>query len=344
MLYAALRKLLFLLPAEFSHTVTLRGLNYIYKSRNLAWLRRKIFHKNTKHKTSSIKCMGLEFPNRVGLAAGLDKNAEYIDALSALGFGFIEVGTLTPRPQLGNTKPRLFRLPGSKAIINRMGFNNVGIDQAIENIKAAKYKGILGINIGKNYDTPIANAHQDYLDCFNKAYPYASYITINISSPNTKNLRTLQQSDSLDLLLGKLKQQQLKLSKTHKTKVPLVVKIAPDLTDKEISGIAQILLRHKIDGVIATNTSITRDTLIPGEKHINEAGGLSGQPVQNMSNKVIKKLHQELQNKIPIIGVGGILDNSSAKAKLHNGAQLIQLYTGFIYEGPALVRKLIKNL
>ena len=286
--------------------------------------------------------MGLTFPNPVGLAAGLDKDGAYIDGLAALGFGFIEIGTVTPRAQPGNPKPRMFRLPEAQALINRMGFNNGGVDAFVRNVQASRFyqkrQGILGLNIGKNADTPIERATDDYLYCLDKVYPYAAYVTVNISSPNTKNLRQLQQASELDALLSSLKQAQSRLADTHGRYVPLVLKIAPDLDDEQIDTIASALLRHHIDGVIATNTTITRDA-VQGLAHANETGGLSGAPVRDLSTRVIRALHQVLQGEIPIIGVGGILSGTDASEKMAAGASLVQLYTGLIYRGPALVRE-----
>lgn len=284
--------------------------------------------------------MGLTFPNPVGLAAGLDKDGAYIDGLAALGFGFIEIGTVTPRAQPGNPKPRMFRLPEAQALINRMGFNNGGVDAFARNVQASRFyqeqRGILGLNIGKNADTPIERATDDYLYCLDKVYPYAAYVTVNISSPNTKNLRQLQQASEIDALLSALKMAQSQLADKHGRYVPLVLKIAPDLDDEQIDTIASALLRHHIDGVIATNTTITRDA-VQGLTHANETGGLSGAPVRDLSTRVVRALHQVLQGEIPIIGVGGILSGSDASEKMAAGASLVQLYTGLIYRGPALV-------
>ena len=284
--------------------------------------------------------MGLTFPNPVGLAAGLDKDGAYIDGLAALGFGFIEIGTVTPRAQPGNPKPRMFRLPEAQALINRMGFNNGGVDAFVRNVQASRFyqeqRGILGLNIGKNADTPIERATDDYLYCLNKVYPYAAYVTVNISSPNTKNLRQLQQASEIDALLSALKMAQSQLADKHGRYVPLVLKIAPDLDDEQIDTIASALLRNRIDGVIATNTTITRDA-VQGLTHANETGGLSGAPVRDLSTRVIRALHQVLQGEIPIIGVGGILSGADASEKMAAGASLIQLYTGLIYRGPELV-------
>ena len=283
--------------------------------------------------------MGLDFKNPVGLAAGVDKNGDYIDALAALGFGFIEIGTVTPRPQPGNPKPRLFRLPEHQAIINRMGFNNLGIDHLFAQVKQSRYKGILGINIGKNFDTPIEHAADDYLIGLRKAYAAASYITINISSPNTQNLRQLQQGDESRKLIAALKEEQLKLQQEHGKYVPLALKIAPDLSSEDISRIAKLLLEFEVDGVIATNTTIARD-MIANHPLAHETGGLSGSPVKDKSTAVVKGLSAELQGKIPVIAVGGILSADDAQEKFAAGASLVQIYSGLIYQGPELIREI----
>ncbi len=287
--------------------------------------------------------MGLTFRNPVGLAAGLDKDGACIDGLAALGFGFIEVGTVTPRAQPGNPRPRMFRLPEANALINRMGFNNAGVDQFVKNVQAARYSGILGLNIGKNADTPLERAAEDYLYCLERVYPFASYVTVNISSPNTKNLRQLQGTDELDALLGALKDKQQRLTDLHGKLVPLALKIAPDLDDEQIKSIASILLRHQFEGVIATNTTLSRSA-VEGLPHANEAGGLSGMPVRDASTEVIRKLHAEVGSAVPIIGVGGIFSGADAHAKIAAGASLVQLYTGFIYQGPALVEQCVRAL
>ncbi len=288
-----------------------------------------------------IHAMGLKFANPLGLAAGLDKNGEYIDALAALGFGFIEIGTITPRPQPGNPKPRMFRLANEEAIINRMGFNNHGVDRLIENVKRSRYRGILGINIGKNFDTPIERAADDYLACLEKVYEFASYITVNISSPNTKNLRQLQQENQFDALLATLKQKQKSLKTQHVKYVPLTIKIAPDLSEAEIDMIADRLLVHGIDGVIATNTTISRAG-IEQSPHQQETGGLSGKPLQQAATQVVRRLAQQLNGRIPIIGVGGINSASTAKEKFDAGARLIQIYSGLIYRGPELIGDILQ--
>ncbi len=331
-LYSLARPLLFSIDPEKAHDLTLPALRIAAS----AGLTRLLPQPARDPRT----VMGLTFPNPVGLAAGLDKDGAYIDGLAALGFGFIEIGTVTPRAQPGNPKPRMFRLPQAQALINRMGFNNGGVDAFVHNVQASRFyqerRGILGLNIGKNADTPIERATDDYLYCLDKVYPYAAYITVNISSPNTKNLRQLQQGSELDALLSALKQAQSRLADAHGRYVPLILKIAPDLDDEQIDTVASALLRHHIDGVIATNTTITRDA-VQGMAHASETGGLSGAPVRDLSTRVIRALHEVLRGEIPIIGVGGILSGTDAREKMAAGASLVQLYTGLIYRGPALV-------
>ena len=323
---------MFFLNPELAHHVSMKGLK-------LACLLGLI--RGKKITSKPIMIMGLTFPNRVGLAAGLDKNAEYITPLSKLGFGFIEVGTVTPRSQPGNSKPRSFRLIEEEGIINRFGFNNVGIDQFIKNIKKAKFNGVLGINIGKNFDTPIDRAVEDYLICFRKAYPYAGYIAINISSPNTKNLRHLQSDKYLEILLKVLKNEQKILHKKFKKLVPFVVKVSPDNSSNQLDSIAKLLLKYKVDGVIATNTTIDRKGL-SNSKYSSEEGGLSGAPLNKKSTNVINHLNKCLNGKIPIIGVGGIITADDGIEKIKNGASLIQIYTGLIFKGHGLVNELRK--
>lgn len=334
LLYALARPLLFSLDAETAHNLTLPALQRSAKLGLTRALPAAISNPRT--------VMGLRFPNAVGLAAGLDKDGAYIDGLAALGFGFIEIGTVTPRAQPGNPKPRMFRLPKANALINRMGFNNGGVDAFVSNVQASRFyqnkEGLLGLNIGKNADTPIERAAEDYLHCLEKVYPYAAYVTVNISSPNTKNLRQLQGASELDDLLAQLKSAQLRLADLHKRYVPITLKIAPDLDAEQIKTIAAALLRHQIDGVIATNTTLARDA-VKGMQHAEEAGGLSGAPVLVLSNQVIRGLKSELGNTIPIIGVGGIFSGADAQAKIAAGAALVQIYTGLIYRGPALVRE-----
>ncbi len=327
MMYSLLRPLLFLLDPETAHTLTLDTLNLLKKAGLLP---------DRVIRCQPVRVMGLDFPNPVGLAAGLDKNGACIRALAALGFGFIEVGTFTPRPQAGNPRPRLFRLPQAGAIINRMGFNNAGVDQLIKNVRQSDYRGILGINIGKNADTPLQNAVDDYLICLRKVYPYASYITVNISSPNTQQLRQLQNETELAHLLSMLKTEQTRLSEQHGRYIPLAVKLAPDLESGQIAVIASLLLKHHMDAVIATNTTTAR----AGVEHLphgNEKGGLSGAPLTERSTAVIHQLASHLQRAIPIIGAGGIMTASDAQSKIGAGASLVQLYSGLIYRGPDLV-------
>jgi dihydroorotate dehydrogenase len=331
-MYSLIRQLLFLLPTETSHHLALASLKWS-----------KAFLGGAKAMGKPVEVMGITFPNQVGLAAGLDKNADYIDGLGALGFGFVEVGTVTPRPQPGNPKPRLFRLPASQAIINRMGFNNEGIDHLIERVKAANYTGVIGINIGKNFDTPVENALDDYVIGLQKAYLHADYITVNISSPNTPGLRTLQYGDDLRALLSGIKAEQARLAEEHGRYVPVAVKVAPDLTEEEVAEIAEIFLAEKVDALIATNTTLSREA-VQGQKHANEKGGLSGEPVKDLSTQVIAQFYAHLQDDIPIIGVGGIASANDAKEKLAAGARLVQVYTGFIYQGPKLVKDCVKAL
>jgi len=321
--------MLFQLDPETAHHLTLNTLNALY-TLGLSGI-------IAPHPAAGSRTvMGLVFPNPVGLAAGLDKNGAYIGGLATLGFGFIEIGTVTPLPQPGNPKPRLFRLPQASAIINRMGFNNEGVDKLIENVQRADYRGILGINIGKNAGTPIENAADDYLICLRKIYSHASYVAVNISSPNTKNLRQLQGEDALNDLLAQLKAEQQKLADTHGKYVPIVLKIAPDMESAQVVQIAHLLMQHRIDGVIATNTTLSREG-VENLPHGEESGGLSGAPVRDKSTRVIRQLAAELQGALPIIGVGGILSGSDAAEKIHAGAALVQIYSGLIYRGPALI-------
>ena len=330
-MYSLIRKALFTLPPEIAHHFSLKSLKLLSK---LGLMSQSI-------PAQTVSVMGIDFPNGVGLAAGLDKDGEYIDGLAALGFGFIEIGTVTPRPQDGNPQPRLFRLPQSEAIINRMGFNNKGVDYLIEQVKKSSFTGVLGINIGKNFDTAVENAVDDYLICLNKAYVYASYITINISSPNTPGLRTLQYGDELRDLLIALKQEQSKLAKQHGKYVPIAIKIAPDLEAHEIKSMADVFLEQKIDCLIATNTTLARDA-VNGQEHADEQGGLSGKPVTQQSIEVIRQFHENFKGSIPIIGVGGISSTQDAKDKLDAGASLVQIYTGFVYQGADLIKQCAK--
>jgi len=338
-LYALTRPLLFSLDPESAHDVTLSTLSTCARLGLTQWLPKPVANPKT--------VMGLRFPNPVGLAAGLDKDGACIDGLAALGFGFIEVGTVTPRAQPGNPKPRMFRLADAHALINRMGFNNGGVDAFVRNVQASRFyqdkQGVLGLNIGKNADTPIEKATDDYLLCLEKVYPYADYVTVNISSPNTKNLRQLQQASELGALLSALKNSQRALADRYGRYVPIALKIAPDLDTEQVKSIADALLQHQMDAVIATNTTITRDA-VQGLAHADEAGGLSGAPVLLLSNRVISALRAALNDTIPIIGVGGILSGEDARAKIDAGASLVQLYTGLIYRGPALVHECAQAL
>lgn len=335
-IYPLIRPALFALEPELAHSVTLKALALAHKVGLGSYL-------NSSPLSEPVQLMGLTFKNSVGLAAGLDKNGDYIDALSALDFGFIEIGTVTPRPQPGNPKPRLFRLPDQRAIINRMGFNNLGIDHLLEQVAKRRSTSILGINIGKNADTAIENAADDYLIGLRKSYLAADYITINISSPNTQNLRQLQQGDEIKRLISALKTEQVKLQAEHRKYTPLVLKIAPDLNEHEIEHIAQLLLEFEIDGVIATNTTIARD-MLGNHPLALETGGLSGAPVKRKATDVVKALSEELNNKIPIIAAGGIMNAEDAREKLAVGAKLVQIYSGLIYEGPALISKILTGI
>ncbi|MFB1016351.1 MAG: quinone-dependent dihydroorotate dehydrogenase [Alteromonadaceae bacterium] len=335
MFYSALRKVFFQFDAEKIHDLTIKSLKTTGSSPLNLVYKQKIVDK-------PVEVMGIKFPNPVGLAAGLDKNGECINAFAAMGFGFIEVGTVTPRPQPGNDKPRMFRIEGANAIINRMGFNNKGVDYLVEQVGKANFKGVLGINIGKNKDTPDENAKDDYIHCMRKVYDVASYITVNISSPNTPGLRSLQYGDALNELLVALKCEQKSLAQQFNKYVPIAVKIAPDLNEEEVKSIAQSLIDNNIDGVIATNTTLSREG-VEGLEHSNEMGGLSGVPVKDKSTQVISLLAKALNNKLPIIGVGGILTGEDAKEKITAGAKLVQVYTGFIYQGPGLIKDIIKK-
>lgn len=339
MLYPLIRKFFFALDAETAHGIGMAGISFLNASGLSGLLAKPVA-------ACPLEVMGLKFPNPVGLAAGLDKNGEHIDGLAALGFGFIEVGTITPRPQDGNPKPRMFRIPKAQGIINRMGFNNAGVDRLLHNVRQAQFPkkgGILGINIGKNATTPIEKAADDYLICLEKVYGDASYIAVNISSPNTKNLRELQKDEALDELLARLKTRQEQLAEQHGKYVPMALKIAPDLDDGQIIAIADALRRHRMDGVIATNTTLSREGVdkLPNG---NETGGLSGAPVFRKSTDVLTKLAAALAGELPIIGVGGILNGQDALAKIDAGASLVQVYSGFIYRGPELVGEMVAAL
>lgn len=348
MIYDIFKKFLFQLSPETAHNIGLQGLNFSYQLGLNNLLFADCCNQNQNSQQTPCEVMGLKFSNKVGLAAGLDKNGDYIDALFSLGFGFLEVGTVTPKPQPGNEQPRLFRLPEQEAIINRMGFNNKGVDHLVQNVKNFKNKNslnkqkIIGINIGKNKDTPLENAADDYLICLEKAYEIADYIAINISSPNTKNLRELQKDEALENLLSQLKNKQQQLSQQYGKYTPLAVKIAPDLDDNQLKNIAEISRKICIDAIISSNTTLTRIGVenLPGSK---ETGGLSGKPIFNLSNQILQKLTALLQNEIPVIAVGGISSAEDAKTKLQLGAKLVQIYSGFIFKGPPLIQQCIKN-
>ena len=340
--YALLRPFLFSLDPEIAHRLTLEALDRT----NAFGLSGLLTSRSSGSPERPVRAMGIDFPNAVGLAAGLDKNGSHIDALAALGFGFIEIGTTTPRPQSGNPKPRMFRLVEAQALINRLGFNNGGVDALIANVERSRFVregGILGINIGKNFDTPNERAADDYLACLRKVYTKASYITVNISSPNTKNLRELQEAEALTALLRTLKHEQMVLAERFGRYVPMAVKIAPDLTREQIAAVARTVIEQALDGVIATNTTIARDA-VAGLKHADEAGGLSGKPLRARATEVLRWLAQALDGAAPIIGVGGILWGADAREKVAAGATLVQFYTGMIYRGPDLVRECIAAL
>lgn len=324
-MYKLIRKVLFLLPEEIAHHVSLHILGFLPGF---------LFK---QPKSNPVDCMGIKFPHQIGLAAGFDKNGKHLQALAKLGFAFIEVGTVTPRPQPGNPKPRLFRLINSHALINRMGFNNQGVDKLLMNIQKSNYKGILGINIGKNKDTPLHDACSDYIYCMRRVYKHADYITINISSPNTQDLRKLQSKTYLENFVETLCAEHSKLHVEFGSYVPLAIKISPDESEELIENLAHVALKYNIDAIIATNTSNFRDNLIT---ELSEAGGLSGQPILGRANQILAKLNILVGDKIDLIGVGGVFDSESARSKIANGAKLIQVYTGFIYCGPRLVRAL----
>ena len=331
-MYSLARELLFKLSAETSHelSIDLIGAGGRLGFNGLL----------CKAPQLPVKVMGLEFANPVGRAAGLDKNGDAIDGFAQLGFGFVEIGTVTPRPQPGNPKPRLFRLPAATAIINRMGFNNHGVEHLLARVKAAKYRGVLGINIGKNFDTPVERAVDDYLICLSKVYAYASYVTVNVSSPNTPGLRTLQFGDSLKQLLEALRQRQEDLTAEHGKRVPLAIKIAPDMSDEETVEVARALIETGMDAVIATNTTLSR-VGVEGLQFADQAGGLSGAPVREQSTHVVRVLAGELSGRLPIIAAGGVTEGRHAAEKIAAGASLVQIYSGFIYRGPALISEAV---
>jgi dihydroorotate dehydrogenase len=334
MLFKLLRSLLFLLPAELSHDLGLKGLRLLHTLGLIRLLAPRI-------DAAPLQLLGLEFPNPVGLAAGLDKNADYLDALGALGFGFVEVGTVTPKAQGGNPKPRLFRLADERAIINRMGFNNKGLTHMLARLQQRRFKGVVGVNIGKNLTTPVERAVDDYLVCLRAVYPLADYIVVNLSSPNTPGLRSLQFGEQLQNLLQILKAAQAELAQQHQRQVPLLLKVAPDLNDDEIVGIAGVLLATRMEGVIVSNTTLSR-VGVEQSAFAAEAGGLSGAPLTDMSTRVLGKMVEALNGAVPVIGVGGIMQGSHAADKKRAGAALVQLYSGFIYAGPALIRDAVQ--
>ena len=333
-LYPLARPFLFALDPETAHDLAFAALD-----RAARW---HVAHAiAARVPAAPVAVMGITFPNRVGLAAGLDKNAQHLAGLATLGFGFLEAGTVTPRPQPGNPKPRMFRLPAAHAIINRMGFNNGGVAAFVANVQRSGYRGILGINIGKNFDTPNDRAADDYVTCLRAVYPHAHYVAINVSSPNTKGLRDLQSEDAMDALLATLKREQDALAQAHGRYVPLAIKIAPDLTDDAVRGLARLLVARKVDAVIATNTTVARDA-VAGLPHASEPGGLSGAPVRERATAVVRLLAGEVGDALPIIGVGGIETGAQAREKIAAGAALVQLYTGLVYRGPGLVTECVR--
>lgn len=334
-MYSLVKNLLFQFSPEVSHELSLDWLGAAERLKMLSWL--------YELPSMPVEVMGLKFPNPVGLAAGLDKNGDYVDALSSLGFGFVEIGTVTPKPQAGNPKPRLFRLREQNAIINRMGFNNKGVEHLVDQVKKRHSKSILGINIGKNKVTPEERALSDYEYCMEAVYQYADYITVNISSPNTPGLRNLQFGETFNQLLEGVKRKQSQLAARFGRYVPVAIKIAPDMTEEETSSIAKTLMAFEIDGVIATNTTVARDG-VENSIHAKEAGGLSGAPVRSKSTQTIKALADNLGGKIPIIGVGGVLSGADAVEKINAGASLVQIYSGFIYRGPGLIKETVEAL
>jgi len=335
-LYALARPFLFCLDAERAHDLGLVAIEAAYRTGTNPLLA-------AKPKPLPVGAFGLHFDNPVGLAAGLDKNGAHVDALAALGFGFIEVGTTTPRPQAGNPKPRMFRLPEHEAVINRLGFNNAGVDALARNVERARYGGVLGINIGKNKDTPNERAADDYLHCLERVYARATYVTVNISSPNTQGLRDLQEEETLRRFIGTLRDAQERLGATHGARKPMLLKIAPDLSEAELDSIATVLSAARIDGVICTNTTVDRSA-VAGHRHAGEAGGLSGKPVFEKSTAVLRGMHERLGDTVPLVGVGGIASGADAAAKFDAGASLVQFYSGMIYRGPALVGECVEAL
>jgi dihydroorotate dehydrogenase len=336
-MYMTLRPLLFSLEAETAHRLTLYALGVAQRSNLMRWVAQP------PPADWPVRAFGIDFPNPVGLAAGLDKNGEHLDALGALGFGFIEIGTVTPRPQQGNSKPRLFRLPDREALINRMGFNNAGVDVLVRNVEQSQWRGVLGINIGKNKDTPNERAGDDYLACLARVYPLASYITVNVSSPNTPGLRDLQQGESLQRLIAMLVDAREKLATRHGARKPILLKIAPDLDNAQMDAIASVLVGSGIDGLICTNTTVDRAT-VAGDLHANEAGGLSGKPLFEPATEVLRGMARRLGDQIPLVGVGGVLTGSDAADKISAGAKLVQIYSGLIYRGPWLLTECVEEI
>jgi dihydroorotate dehydrogenase len=336
MIYRAVRPFLFALDPETAHHVTLKSLDCLRGLTGAAFGARDL-------PQVPVQVMGLRFPNPVGLAAGLDKNGEHLDGLASLGFGFLEIGTVTPRPQPGNPRPRLFRIPEAQAVINRMGFNGLGVAALVENVKRSRYRGVLGINIGKNLDTPNERAADDYVAGLRAVYAHASFVTANVSSPNTKNLRLLQQADEMDILLGRLARERTLLAREHGRHVPIAVKVSPDLDDAGIEAIADRVAAHGIDAVIATNTTVSR-AAVQEFRHGGETGGLSGPPVRELSTAILAKFRRVLPERIALIGVGGIASARDAHEKLDAGASLIQVYTGLLYRGPGLVGEIVRSL
>ena len=334
-MYSLIRKALFIADPETAHGLALEGLRFSHGvgATNLL----------CKNKSLPLTVMGLQFPNAVGMAAGMDKNGDYIDALGSLGFGFIEAGTVTPRPQPGNPKPRVFRIEKANALINRLGFNNKGVDHLVRQAQKRKFSGILGINIGKNFDTPNEDAVSDYLICLEKVYPYADYITVNISSPNTSGLRDLQEVEQLDKLLAALNNRRDELQDEFQKRVPLVVKVAPDLEDDQIPAMADVVVNNNFDGLIATNTTISREQ-VKGMPYANEQGGLSGAPVKDQANHILAAFRAALPDEVALIGTGGITSGGDASKKIQLGADLVQFYTGFVYKGPDLLQDCLKAI
>ena len=335
-MYEYLRPLLFALDAEAAHRLTLYGLDVAHRSALGHFIARPPAE-------LPVSAFGIDFPNPVGLAAGLDKNAEHLDALGALGFGFVEVGTVTPRPQAGNDKPRMFRLPRHEAIINRLGFNNAGVDALVRNVQESSYRGVLGINIGKNKDTPNERAVDDYLFCLERVYAHASYITVNISSPNTQGLRDLQEEATLRRFIGTLRETQERLGSQQGKRKPMLLKIAPDLGETELDAIAEVLLAAGVDGVICSNTTIDHSAVVDDPQSA-ETGGLSGKPLFTRSTAVLRDMHARLQGRVGLVGVGGILEGGDAVEKLDAGAALVQIYSGMVYRGPQLIGECVEEI